>query len=125
MTWRGPRTSSNPIYSTRSWRNIRKHWQQLGLPCARCGYKIDYLGPKYLLINGKRKQNPYSLAVGHIVSVRKATILGWTEAQTNALSNTQPEHLACSNSSGAREGQRAQRAKQRVMATRINTSRRW
>jgi hypothetical protein len=30
--------------------------------------------------------------------------MGWTIAQMNALSNTQPEHAHCSRSAGATEG---------------------
>jgi hypothetical protein len=30
--------------------------------------------------------------------------MGWTEAQINHLSNTQPEHARCSDASGARYG---------------------
>lgn len=30
--------------------------------------------------------------------------MGWTEAQIHHLSNTQPEHAHCSDSSGARYG---------------------
>jgi len=50
--------------------------------------------------------NPKALVVGHIVSRYAARRAGWTEAEINALSNTQPECQACSNRSGAQLGQR-------------------
>jgi hypothetical protein len=124
MTWRGPRTPRNPIYTDKQHKANRKYWQAQRLPCARCGHWIDYDGPQYLLVNGRRKQNPRYLVVGHKVSVRRATAAGWTVEQINALSNSQPECASCSNSSGAREGQQAQRAKQRRRRV-LNTSRQW
>jgi hypothetical protein len=112
MTWRGPRTPSNPIRKDRQHRTRnRKYWQTMRLPCARCGGPIDYTGKLYLP-NGR--QNPRYLVVGHIVSVADAQRLGWTDQQINSLANSQPECLDCSNRSGAKAGQRAQRAKVKV-----------
>ena len=54
---------------------------------------------------------PGQFVAGHIVSRRNAKLLGWPEAQTNSLANLRPECRSCSNRSGAREGQQAQRAK--------------
>ena len=127
MTWRGPRTTHSPIYADPQHKRNRAHWQRLRIPhCARCGRWIDYDGPQYLLDSyGRRHQNLRRLVAGHIVSVRKALQLGWTIAQINALTNSQPECQQCSNSSGAREGQRAQRTKQRRRKTMINASRQW
>jgi hypothetical protein len=89
------------------------------LPCAVCGGPIDYTGPRYFVVNGKRIQNPRALVVGHIVSRYAAKRLGWTVVQINALSNSQPECQRCSNKSGARLGQQVQRqranAKAKVM----------
>jgi hypothetical protein len=125
MTWQGPRTANDPTLTGRAWRDIRKHWVRLRLPCARCGYAIDYDGPRYLATStGRRRQNPRYLVVGHIVSRYEARLRGWTEQQTNALANTQPECQACSNSSGARLGQRVQRTKATTRAA-LDTSRRW
>ena len=108
--WRGPRTPSDPLLTTRQWRKDREYWQAKRLPCARCGGPIDYDGPRYLIINGKRRLNHRYLIVGHIVSRRKARALGWTEQQTNARTNQQPECQHCSNTSGAQEGRHAQTA---------------
>ena len=118
VTWRGPRTAPDPALTTRSWRELRKHWQRLRLPCARCRGPIDYDGPRFLIVRGRRRLNPRYLVVGHIVSRRTARILGWSDAQTNGAANTQPECQTCSNRSGAREGQRAQRAVARVKVAR-------
>lgn len=110
MAWRGPRTPSDPLLHTKEWQRVREYWRGQGRPCAVCGVAIDYTGPRYFLVAGRRVQNPRALVVGHIVSRRKAKLLGWTGAQINALSNTRPECQRCSNRSGAREGNRAQTA---------------
>jgi hypothetical protein len=89
---------------------------QAAAPAAlRCvGRTIDYT-------------KPGSFVAGHIVSRRKAKLLGWTEDMINARSNLQPECRSCSNKTGAREGQQAQRAK--LKRTNImypfNDSHRW
>ena len=121
MAWRGPRTASDPLLHTAEWRRIRDYWKRSGRPCA-VGVAIDYTGPRYLVANGRRVQNPRALVVGHIVSRRKAKLLGWSAAQINALANTRPECQHCSNRSGAREGQRAQAA---VLRSTPNTASRW
>lgn len=109
--WRGPRTPTDPLLTTHHWRHtIRPYWQQQRLPCARCGQAIDYDGPRFYIINGKRKQNPRYLIVGHKVDRVTARRLGWTDQDINHLSNTQPECQTCSNQSGARLGQRLQHA---------------
>jgi hypothetical protein len=53
--------------------------------------------------------NPYSLVIGHIVGRHEAKLMGWTDAQINAISNTQPEHARCSDQSGARYGNNLRR----------------
>jgi hypothetical protein len=132
MTWRGPRKQSSPIrrnsrqHRTRN----RKYWETMRLPCARKATKqcqalngwIDYDGTLYLP-NGR--QNPRYLVVGHIVSVADAQRLGWTEQQINALSNSQPECLACSNKSGAQAGRMAQRKARVRVRVGMDDSRRW
>jgi hypothetical protein len=112
MTWRGPRTPNDPVLTSHHWRTVvRPYWQRRRLPCSRCGCAIDYDGPRYLTTpSGKRAMNPRALVVGHIVSRYAARRAGWTEAEINALSNTQPECQACSNRSGARLGQRVRSA---------------
>jgi hypothetical protein len=98
MTWRGPRKPRDPLLDTPLYRKNRATLKQLQLPCSICGRAIDYT-------------QPGAFIAGHIVSRRKAKLLGWTPAQINALSNLRPECRSCSNKTGAREGQQAQRAK--------------
>ena len=122
MTWRGPRKSGkDPLLAKAAhYKRNRDHFIRLRLPCAVCHRPIDYDGPRY--INGK--QNPRALVVGHIVSRYMAKRLGWTEAQINALSNSQPECQACSNRTGAQLGQKVQRASRRVRIG-LDDSARW
>lgn len=93
----------DPALSSYHWMKVVRPYHQVrGLPCARCGKPIDYQAKRY--IPGTRKVNPISLAVGHIVGRHEARAKGWTEAQINAISNTQPEHARCSDKSGAEYG---------------------
>ena len=102
---RGP---ADKAYTTKQWAANRQHWRTVRRPCARCGKAIAYDAPYHITVRGKRTINPDALVVGHIVSKRRARRMGWTEAKTNALDNTQPECGACSVKSGAREGRKAQ-----------------
>jgi hypothetical protein len=123
MAWRGPNSDRDPLLVTPQHRANRRHWQRLRLPCARCGKPIAYDQPTFFVVNGKRIMNPLALHVGHIVPRWRAKQLGWTPAQTNALSNSQPEHARCSVRAGARDGNRVQRPlKRRVV---VDSSRRW
>lgn len=106
MAWRGPTKPTDPLLQTAAHRGNRAYWLRLRLPCARCKRAIDYDGPRYIVVNGRRRQNPRYLVVGHIVSRYEARLLGWTAEQINTLSNTQPECTACSNRSGAQLGQK-------------------
>lgn len=91
---------TDPLLSTPEWRRaIRQHHIRAGLPCARCGGEIQYGAPRYY--PGTRRVNPRSLVVGHIIGRDVAKQLGWSPAQINAVSNTQPEHARCSDRSGA------------------------
>ena len=124
MTWRGPRKSGkDPLLARAShYKRNRQHWQRLRLPCAVCGTAIDYDGPN--LIDGR--QNRRSLVVGHIVSRYLAKRMGMSEAQINALSNTQPECRECSNRSGARLGRQVQRANAKIkLKIGLDDSHRW
>jgi hypothetical protein len=116
MTWRGPRKPKDPLLDSVLFRTNRAQLKQLHLPCAVCGKAIDYT-------------RPGAFVAGHVVSRRKAKQLGWTAAQINALSNLRPECRSCSNKTGAREGQQAQRAKlKQTRQTKIiylDNSRRW
>lgn len=87
---------------------------------------IDYDGPRYLIINGKRRLNPRYLVVGHIVSRYEAKRMGWTVKQMNALTNLRAECQRCSNRSGARLGQQVQaiRGAQPTIAV-LDETRRW
>lgn len=123
--WRGPRTATDPLLTTAQWRKIRQHWIKLRRPCARCGMPIDYDGPRYLVVNGRRRQNPRSLVVGHIVSRYDARRMGWTEDRINSIPNTQPECQDCSNRSGARLGQKVQRSRPGRRIPRPLTADRW
>jgi hypothetical protein len=124
MAWRGPRTANDPLLTNHHWRvTVRNHWKRLRLPCARCHRPIAYDAPRYL--GGRRRVNPRALVVGHIVDRYAAKRMGWTDEQINALTNTQPECVDCSNKSGARLGQKVQRARQAQQQPPTNTSRRW
>jgi hypothetical protein len=121
MTWRGPRTPSNPLYSSRGWAKVKNHWITLRHPicqaprCLYPGIPISYEKPLTRRL---------SFNCGHIVSVRNGLLRGWTQEQIWSLANSRPEHRACNIADGARQGQKAQAAK---MAARVNlqTSRRW
>lgn len=89
--------TGDPLLNGSDWRALRAHWRALRLPCARCGHPIDY---------EDRTRGPRSLVVGHIVSRLEARSLGWTKAQINHVTNTQPECSTCSSSSGAADGNR-------------------
>jgi 5-methylcytosine-specific restriction endonuclease McrA len=116
VTWRGPRKPRDPLLDTPLFRANRAQLKRLRLPCAICGRVIDYT-------------QSGAFVAGHIVSRRKGKLLGWTPAQINALSNLRPECRSCSNRTGAREGQQAQRAKlkqtQQTKITYLDNSRRW
>jgi hypothetical protein len=67
-----------------------------GAPCARCGIEIEYDAPRYLIVNGVRRENPWAFDCGHIVPLA----LGGTEE----LHNLQAEHVRCSRHAGGRLG---------------------
>ncbi len=106
MTWRGPRTQRtdrwdrDPLY-VRNRAIIRAQRR----PCARCGRTIDYDGPYWLIVKGRRTINPLAYHCGHIVDR--------VRGGTHELTNLQPEHAACSIRSGARLGQKRQRKTKR------------
>jgi hypothetical protein len=108
MPFSEARGDGDSLFTTYKWRKLREQIKKLRQPCWRCGQPIDYAGPKYFIVNGKRKQNPRSFVLGHVVSRREARAAGWSEARINAPSNLQAECLGCSNSSGASLGRRLQ-----------------
>lgn len=96
---RGQRRPSNwdrdPLLTGSDWAAVKAYWRRERGPCARCGREIDYdTVPRYWR----------SLDVGHIVGRDEAKARGWTRAQINAVSNTQPEHQRCSREAGVRAG---------------------
>jgi hypothetical protein len=97
----------DPALNSRKHRDHnRKYWQALRLPCARCGGRIDYDGPPIL---GNGLHNPRYLVVGHKVSRTEGLAQGWTLAQINDITNTQPECWECSISSGGAESVKVRR----------------
>jgi hypothetical protein len=126
MPWAQGRGNRDLSLTTKAWRKHRIYWKRLRLPCARCRGWIDYDGPRYLPgLSGRRRLNPRYLVVGHIVSRHQARRLGWSEAQVNALSNTQPECQDCSNRSGARLGRLLQEPNPMSAVTTAITAHRW
>ncbi len=96
--WGGYR--ADPLLRSKVWTQLRKQVAteiRLGAPCARCGRPID-LELKW--------PHPGSYTLGHIVPRAVAKALGWTEAQIDSRSNTQPEHKACGQRAGSALGGR-------------------
>jgi hypothetical protein len=137
VVWQGPRTGSDPLLHTPSWRRvIRPYWKRRRLPC-QCGcwppQPIDYDGPTHVVISGRRRLNGASLVIGHIVSRYEAKRLGWSDVQINALGNTRPERADHSLRSGAQLGERVRQGRQPepppvtppAPVRRIDTASRW
>jgi hypothetical protein len=99
--------TGDPLLKGAVWRARCAYWRASKAPCARCGGYID---------RSRGARGPWSLDVGHIVERDQARALGWTDAQINALSNTQPEHQHCSRSAGATYGNR-RRGRGRALPT--------
>ena len=89
--------TGDPLLKGADWARVRAHWVRRREPCRRCGRQIDYT---------RGATGDLALDVGHIVGRDEAKAMGWTRAQINALSNTQPECRRCSRSSGATYGNR-------------------
>mgnify|MGYP002147269449 CR=1 FL=1 len=106
--------SGDPLLKGGDWLKVRAYWLTGAgrhTPCARCGKPIDRTTPE---------RGPWSLDVGHIVDRAVAKDLGWTAAQMNTLSNTQPEHARCGRRAGAHLG-----ARRRWKTPTNRTSRTW
>ena len=116
---------TDPLLSSYHWvKVVRPYWMRSAQPCARCGGEIDRTSGRYY--PGTRTVNPYSLVVGHIVGRHEAKLMGWTDAQINVLSNTQPEHARCSDQSGAQYGNRLRRTLTLVTTDKdLDESRKW
>ena len=102
-------------YTGKQWEANKRHWRTLRKPCARCGGAIDYDAPYHVTVRGKRTINKRALVVGHIVGKADARAKGWTEEQTNALANTQPECAGCSIKSGAQRGRKGRDMKHNTL----------
>jgi len=76
-----------------STRCLRRHWRWQDRPCEKCAGSIDYRAPRKL---DDGTVNPKSLTVASVVSPAQGKKLGWDKELTNALSNKQPVHAACS-----------------------------
>ena len=97
-----------------TWRAVQRYWRAelarrpLHCEATRClhpGRPIE-----------RRAHTPLSLDVGHVVARAEAVRLGWTIEQTNALSNTRPEHAQCGRTDGARVGGLTVAARRRASA---------
>ncbi len=88
--------SGSPARKSVEYRRNRAIIKARGGPCARCGGEIDYDGPRYIVVNGVRRENLLAFDCGH----RIALALGGTEE----LHNLQAEHVRCSRTSGGRLG---------------------
>lgn len=113
----------------RSWSAIKRYWRYWRLPCARCGKDIDYDGYRYYWVYQRgtpvRICNQWSLDVGHIINRMDDPRLHsdrWDSGAKYAPEETQPEHVYCNRSAGARDGNRKRRVKK---GTTLRTSRRW
>jgi hypothetical protein len=119
---RGPGTTDPALSGAEYTRNralLRRACAANRAPCARCRGAIDYDGPRYLLVNGKRRLNPRSFVAGHIVAR--------AHHPDHSLSNLQPECARCSWTSGARLGNQRQKRGKTSQPTipRPATANRW
>ena len=87
------------------------------LPCARCGGAIDYDGPRFAWVNGRRVENLAAFDCGHVVD----RALGGD----NSLANLQAEHARCGRHAGARLGNARRRRGPTPPALAPATSRAW
>jgi hypothetical protein len=99
MPWDRNQDRRDPALDGYAWKQIKQFWRRQHGPCWRCGLPIRY---------DLKWPHPMSLVVGHIVSRAEARRAGWPESAINALRNTSPEHVACSNRSGAQLGRQLQ-----------------
>ena len=88
----------DPALKTQRYRRNREIIRRKRWPCARCGAAIDYDGPRFVTVEGRRVENPWAFDCGHIID----RALGGSEE----LWNLQPEHVVCSRKAGAKLGAR-------------------
>jgi hypothetical protein len=109
--WHRSKKKTDRLLGTTQWQSwIRGYWRQQRQPCVN-GHPIDYDSPSR---NPDGTYRPDSLTVDHKTPRSVARSLGWTEAQINSISNTQPMCRACSNRQGSKLGRQRQAA---AMAT--------
>jgi hypothetical protein len=112
-------TTSRDVRAHPTWTKAQAYWageqRRRTLHCARCGQAIVRGGPR----------GPWSLDVGHIVSAAQALDNGWSIAQANALTNTQPEHAKCNRLAGAHHGASRRWGRQSIVTMSPVTSGTW
>jgi 5-methylcytosine-specific restriction endonuclease McrA len=82
----GQRWDSDPTYqAARAALIAQRH------PCWRCGRDIDYDGPRYRIINGRRRENPNAFDADH-----------WPpRSQGGGPTDLRPAHVKCNRAHGA------------------------
>ena len=113
--------TGDPRLKTYEWALIRRYWQRERDPvCRRCWGRrgpIDYTSPRFTAgPDGRRRENPLALDVGHIVSREH------DDRQVWEIGDTQPEHVVCNREAGARS-RAASRAPDAVGTLTVTTSR--
>ncbi len=89
-----PRLKSATYKRTRA--QLKREAKARGDCCARCRGAIDYDGPYWLSIGGRRRVNPRAFVAGHRV--------GRADGGGDELANLQAECARCSIDSGAKDG---------------------
>lgn len=123
--WRGPRKPRDPIYASAAHRAARQYWIRRQAPCAICGGAIDYAA------NGLYDRRAFHLD-HYPVSKAAGRMMGWTDEQISALSNTRASHRYCNTNHGQRSGPHYQHAKRKLYGSiklaatkQLDDSRRW
>ena len=109
---------ADPAIKTAEYRarraRLKAEARSVAAPCARCRGPIDYDGPYWLTINGRRVVNPRAFVAGHVID----------RAAGGGHDLLQPECARCSITSGARTGARRLWAT-KPRRTRPSTAGRW
>lgn len=85
--------TGDPLLKGPGWNAVRRYWIAQKPCCVKCGTPLN---------TTRGHRGPDALDVGHIVGRDEAKAMGWTRAQINALTNTQPECRRCNRRDGAR-----------------------
>jgi hypothetical protein len=84
--------SGSPARKSPQYRRNRATIRARGDPYARCAIEIEYDAPRYIVIDGVRRENPWrSIASHHPAGARG----------TEELYNLQAEHVRCSRTQAA------------------------